>query len=128
MLSLIKLSILAVLMISRPKVSLSTCRQLLALDFDGVICASSLESSVSAITASKALWPSSIQSETDASSIKHALMKLRPYVETGYENMLMVKALAKDISNIENSVRNIKETWSPRARDEMLRELKYSKV
>lgn len=68
---------------------------LLALDFDGVICASSGESSYSAVLAAKNLWPSSFQGIEENSDefdcIKRDLMKVRPVIETGFENVLLAR-------------------------------------
>ncbi|XP_057435666.1 uncharacterized protein LOC130728269 isoform X2 [Lotus japonicus] len=54
--------------------------ELYALDFDGVICDSCGESSLSALKAAKVRWPGLFDG-------------VRPVVETGYENLLLVRLL-----------------------------------
>ncbi|XP_042477870.1 uncharacterized protein LOC122059247 isoform X1 [Macadamia integrifolia] len=68
---------------------------LYALDFDGVICDSCGESSVSAFKAAKLRWPhlfDSVDSATE-SWIIDQMHVVRPVVETGYENVLLVRLL-----------------------------------
>ncbi|MQM09012.1 hypothetical protein Taro_041866 [Colocasia esculenta] len=68
---------------------------LYALDFDGVLCDSCGESSLSAVKAAKIRWPS-IFNEVDAALeqwIVDQMHILRPVVETGYENLLLVRLL-----------------------------------
>lgn len=94
-------------------------KNLLALDFDGVVCASSSESSFSSIVAAQRFWPTVcgdiIQASAGAPSsssyaplvtegpgtpfaqIRAAVDELRPIVETGYENMLLVRALHEEL-------------------------------
>lgn len=101
-------------------------RNVLALDFDGVVCASSVESSFSSIVAAEKLWPgvckimvsNSEIDEIDSSStissyssistegknsrfcrIRAAVNELRPIVETGFENMLLVRALNEELES-----------------------------
>eukprot|EP00897_Mesotaenium_endlicherianum_P001799 jgi/Mesen1/1647/ME000135S00642 len=68
---------------------------LYALDFDGVLCDSCGESSASALKAAKLHWPCIFQ---DVSSdvdewILETMRTVRPVVETGYENLLLVRLL-----------------------------------
>ena len=90
-------------------------RNILALDFDGVVCASSVESSFSSIIAAENFWPEACQIlkardakssyspiETEAHDstfrmVRSAVDKLRPIVETGFENMLLVRAILEEI-------------------------------
>lgn len=106
---------------SRMTLSLSNTngnvKKVLALDFDGVLCASSPESSYSAIIAAKSHWPKECNSISDneALQIRKAVMQLRPIVETGYENMLLVliclRVLRKEGSiNIKTLLNNWRNT------------------
>uniref|UniRef100_A0A0D9WR14 Uncharacterized protein n=1 Tax=Leersia perrieri TaxID=77586 RepID=A0A0D9WR14_9ORYZ len=70
---------------------------LYALDFDGVLCDSCGESSLSAIKAAKVRWPWVFE-QVDASMeewIVEQMYTLRPVVETGYENLLLVRLLVE---------------------------------
>ncbi|ONM20537.1 hypothetical protein ZEAMMB73_Zm00001d005170 [Zea mays] len=70
---------------------------LYALDFDGVLCDSCGESSLSAIKAAKVRWPSLFE-QVDAAMeewIVEQMYTLRPVVETGYENLLLVRLLVE---------------------------------
>lgn len=67
-----------------------------ALDFDGVICDSEPETSASAWMACSKYWPDVFDND-GARERKEELMvqmaKVRPVVETGYENMLLLRLL-----------------------------------
>ncbi|KAI4386613.1 hypothetical protein MLD38_004531 [Melastoma candidum] len=68
---------------------------LYALDFDGVLCDSCGESSLSALKAAKVRWPElfdGVDSATEA-WIVDQMHVVRPVVETGYENVLLVRLL-----------------------------------
>ncbi|KAL2649328.1 hypothetical protein R1flu_017456 [Riccia fluitans] len=68
---------------------------LYALDFDGVLCDSCGESSLSAIKAAKERWPElfvGVDAKTEA-WILESMYTVRPVVETGYENVLLVRLL-----------------------------------
>lgn len=108
---------------------------ILALDFDGVICASSGESSVSSIVAAKSFW--NIEAlkglrNDEEMVIKRIVSDLRPIIETGFENMLLVRYIAEKIKNEEigNEINldNWKEemtsqlfqSWSPNFRDDLI--------
>ncbi|PKA66423.1 hypothetical protein AXF42_Ash007121 [Apostasia shenzhenica] len=68
---------------------------LYALDFDGVLCDSCGESSLSALKAAKIRWPTifeGVSSELEDWIIDQ-MHFLRPLVETGYENLLLVRLL-----------------------------------
>ncbi|GAA0145960.1 hypothetical protein Leryth_013163 [Lithospermum erythrorhizon] len=70
---------------------------LYALDFDGVICDSCGESSVSALKAAKVRWPTLFH-KVDSSLedwIVDQMHIVRPVVETGYENLLLVRLLVE---------------------------------
>ncbi|XP_011624852.1 uncharacterized protein LOC18422845 isoform X2 [Amborella trichopoda] len=68
---------------------------LYALDFDGVICDSCGESSISALKAAKVRWPQLFEG-VDLELEEWILDQMhivRPVVETGYENVLLVRLL-----------------------------------
>ena len=115
---------------------------LLALDFDGVVCASSSESSFSSIVAAQRFWPAAcgdiFKTATAPSSssyaplategpgtpfaqIRAAVDELRPIVETGYENMLLVRALHEDLRATGTaSAPAMLKRWSATYRDQLL--------
>ncbi|XP_010918743.1 uncharacterized protein [Elaeis guineensis] len=68
---------------------------LYALDFDGVLCDSCGESSLSAVKAAKIRWPSLFDGVDSSLEewIVDQMHTLRPVVETGYENLLLVRLL-----------------------------------
>ncbi|KAK6162309.1 hypothetical protein DH2020_002150 [Rehmannia glutinosa] len=95
---------------------------LYALDFDGVLCDSCGESSLSAVKAAKVRWPS-LFNGVDSSLedwIVDQMHIVRPVVETGYENVLLVRLLLETkIPSIRKSsaaegltVEGILENWS----------------
>ncbi|XP_020581053.1 uncharacterized protein LOC110025110 isoform X2 [Phalaenopsis equestris] len=95
---------------------------LYALDFDGVICDSCGESSISALKAAKIRWPAlfeGVSSELDEWIIDQ-MRVVRPVVETGFENLLLVRLLleiqnpfARQSSVAEGlTVEDILEKWS----------------
>lgn len=95
---------------------------LYALDFDGVLCDSCGESSLSAIKAAKVRWPSLFE-QVDAAMeewIVEQMYTLRPVVETGYENLLLVRLLVEiQIHSVRKSsvadglsIQEILEKWS----------------
>ncbi|BBN00152.1 hypothetical protein MPTK1_1g26820 [Marchantia polymorpha subsp. ruderalis] len=68
---------------------------LYALDFDGVLCDSCGESSESAVKAAKLRWPEifvGVDADTEA-WVLDSMRTVRPVVETGYENLLLVRLL-----------------------------------
>lgn len=69
--------------------------ELYALDFDGVLCDSCGESSLSALKASKIRWPMLFEEVTPEQEewIIDQMHVLRPVIETGYENLLLVRLL-----------------------------------
>ena len=117
---------------------------ILALDFDGVVCASSSESSFSSIVAAQRFWPTvcgnimqqpttpggssyapltTERADTPFSKIRAAVNELRPIIETGYENMLIVRALYEDYQRTGLiSASTILGKWSPTYRDQLLRD------
>ncbi|MCO5598070.1 hypothetical protein L7F22_052160 [Adiantum nelumboides] len=95
---------------------------LYALDFDGVLCESCGESSISALKAAKVRWPEVFADidEATESWILETMHMVRPVVETGYENLLLVRLLleskvpaARKTSVAEGlSVDKILERWT----------------
>ena len=94
-------------------------RNILALDFDGVICASSIESSYSAIIAANNLWPHIFggivddQSRESFKKLQLYVQYLRPVIETGYETMLISRYL------FENMLQDCKDVTGPRNKSEV---------
>ncbi|KAK2415742.1 ribosomal RNA small subunit methyltransferase G [Trifolium repens] len=96
--------------------------ELYALDFDGVICDSCGESSLSALKAAKVRWPSLFDGvdSTTENWIVDQMHIVRPVVETGYENLLLVRLLLETRTpSIRKSsvaeglaVEGILENWS----------------
>lgn len=95
---------------------------LYALDFDGVICDSCGESSLSAVKAAKVRWPTLFDGVDLAMEdwIVDQMHIVRPVVETGYENLLLVRLLLEmRIPSIRKSlvaegltIEAILENWS----------------
>lgn len=96
--------------------------ELYALDFDGVICDSCGESSLSALKAAKVRWPVLFDGvdSTIEDWIVDQMHTVRPVVETGYENLLLVRLLLETRTpSIRKSsvaeglaVEGILESWS----------------
>ena len=80
--------------------------KILALDFDGVVCASSPESSYSSIIAARSHWKdfNVIENSEEENKIKQAIMDLRPIVEAGYENMLLARLCLQELNNNNNNI------------------------
>ena len=102
-------------------------KNVLALDYDGVVCASSVESSFSSIIAAEKFWPGiceisvitgEVVDDIDSSStissysslttegknslfcrVRAAVNELRPIVETGFENMLLVRTILEEVKS-----------------------------
>ncbi|XP_044493485.1 uncharacterized protein LOC123216896 isoform X2 [Mangifera indica] len=95
---------------------------LYALDFDGVLCDSCGESSLSAVKAAKVRWPGLFDGVDSAMEdwILDQMYTVRPVVETGYENLLLVRLLLEmRLPSIRKSsvaegltVEGILENWS----------------
>lgn len=109
--------------------------QKLALDFDGVLCASADESSRTAMIAARNVWPSfvPVQGSNTFCQIITAVTALRPVVETGYE-IVVLSRLLSDMSNRANktvttdswhieALNEVQSLWSAQFRDSLL--LKY---
>ena len=68
-----------------------------ALDFDGVICDSAIETSVTAWKAAQKIWqdiPHTLPSE----KLMNDFRQVRPFLETGYEAILMMRLLQQGVS------------------------------
>ncbi|KAB2015650.1 hypothetical protein ES319_D08G040100v1 [Gossypium barbadense] len=95
---------------------------LYALDFDGVLCDSCGESSISAVKAAKVRWPALFDGVDSVLEdwIVDQMHMVRPVVETGYENLLLVRLLVESrLPLIRKSsvaegltVEDILENWS----------------
>ncbi|KAJ9539261.1 hypothetical protein OSB04_031994 [Centaurea solstitialis] len=95
---------------------------LYALDFDGVLCDSCGESSISAVKAAKVRWPELFATVDSAMEdwIVDQMHIVRPVVETGYENLLLVRLLLEiKIPSLRKSsvaegltIEGILENWS----------------
>lgn len=89
-----------------------------ALDFDGVICDSVGESSITSFCAAKTYWPHLDADENPSSPAKQylldAMRSIRPIVETGYENVLLARmALETDPDQIQSAfVQPVLKNWS----------------
>jgi len=72
-----------------------------AFDFDGVVCDSVGESSLSAWKAAVKKWPDIFgtpEAETKRESVMDGMRLVRPVVETGYENLVQVRCLLEGVS------------------------------
>jgi hypothetical protein len=112
---------------------------IIALDFDGVICASSEESSYSSIIATERYWKSNfheLPDEKNFKTIQKIVSELRPIIETGYENMLVARYSWDKIlnENWDNSldeekinnlfrstvINEIQSNWNQTFRDDLI--------
>ncbi len=78
----------------------------LCLDFDGVICDSCEESSITAWRHAKRLWPKLLPEE-DWRPFLAPMRRLRPVVHTGYELTLLIRLLAEG----EPALAEILDRW-----------------
>jgi len=74
-----------------------------ALDFDGVICDSALETGISAWKAASQIWDDFTLLPTDEQSVK--FRQIRPVMGTGYEAILIVRLL-NDGDTVEDIMTN----------------------
>eukprot|EP00607_Mallomonas_marina_P006943 CAMPEP_0182429264 /NCGR_PEP_ID=MMETSP1167-20130531/25639_1 /TAXON_ID=2988 /ORGANISM="Mallomonas Sp, Strain CCMP3275" /LENGTH=297 /DNA_ID=CAMNT_0024612679 /DNA_START=139 /DNA_END=1029 /DNA_ORIENTATION=- len=111
-------------------------KRILALDFDGVVCASSGESSVSAIMAAKKFWPSLEIDDSIYDNLRNAIMELRPIIETGYENMLVCRLLVERSQELAKEERereremdtsSILSSWNANMRDDLTKQYQTTK-
>ncbi len=67
-----------------------------ALDFDGVICDSAVETGVAGWKSARKIWPDMPESCPDA--IVEQFCRARPVLETGYEAIFVIRLLFENIS------------------------------
>lgn len=114
--------------LERSQTSCSSSKEILALDFDGVVCASAGESSVSSMVATKGLWkvPKSKTSERTEKMIQDIITDVRPIVETGFENMLLVRYVYENLNERDEDsfatdmTSFILNNWDAKLRDELI--------
>jgi hypothetical protein len=82
-----------------------------ALDFDGVVCDSEPESSISGWKYARALWPEIFVDDSEATTrrVLDGLKRTRPVVETGFENTLLARCVYEEIPGY--SVDEILASW-----------------
>lgn len=68
-------------------------KRFLALDFDGVICDSAGETACSGWLAARRKWPDKFHGDQAPPEIIDAFRRVRPYLETGYQSILMLRML-----------------------------------
>ncbi|KAG2501909.1 hypothetical protein HYH03_000407 [Edaphochlamys debaryana] len=76
-------------------------QKLIALDFDGVVCDSVGESSLSAFRAAAIQWPEIFrtpEAEARKGELVEKMRIVRPVVETGYENIVQIRCLYEGVS------------------------------
>ncbi|KXZ52324.1 hypothetical protein GPECTOR_10g956 [Gonium pectorale] len=75
-------------------------KKLIALDFDGVVCDSCGESSLSAFKAAAIQWPEifrTAEAEARKEELVEKMRAVRPVVETGYENIVQIRCLYEGV-------------------------------
>lgn len=72
----------------------------LAFDFDGVVCDSARETALTAWRAAHGLWPDRVAAEPDAGALAR-FVRLRPVIETGYENLALVLLVVRGVDDDE---------------------------
>lgn len=72
--------------------------RMLALDFDGVICDSAAETAGSGWKAARKIWPKLFADELPDADAVAAFRKVRPYLETGYQAILLTKLVQEGVS------------------------------
>ena len=79
-----------------------------ALDFDGVVCDSEPESSISGWKHGVELWPEVFCSpgvdEAEHDRVLSELKAVRPVVETGFENTILARALLEKIHSVDDII------------------------
>ncbi|WP_299873541.1 HAD family hydrolase [uncultured Cocleimonas sp.] len=87
-------------------------KTLYALDFDGVICNSAIETARTSWKAAQTLWPDMQYEEITESRIQ-AFVNMRPCLEVGYEALLIMRLLqqqtdlATDCSNYHEQIQSL---------------------
>lgn len=83
-------------------------KRVIALDFDGVVCDSVGESSLSALKAASRVWPGMFNTTATAgrqAELVEKMRAVRPVVETGYENVVQIRCLFEGMS-VEDMLTN----------------------
>ena len=76
-----------------------------ALDFDGVVCDSEPESSISGWKHGLDLWPEVFgPASAEQGRVLDGLKRVRPVVETGFENTLLARALLEKIHTADDII------------------------
>ena len=80
---------------------------LYALDFDGVICDSAIETGISGWKAAHQIWPEMPRTPPDA--MVEQFRAVRPIIETGYEAILTMRllSLGHSVANIADQYRQL---------------------
>lgn len=71
-----------------------------AFDFDGVVCQSANESGLTAWRGAHQLWPESVPAHP-SDDFAERFPKVRPVIETGHENLVVVKLIVEGLSDAE---------------------------
>ena len=87
----------------------STASTVLALDFDGVVCDSEPESSISGWKHAAEVWPDVFADASQMDRVLEGLKRTRPVVETGFENTLLARAILENLPGF--SVEEIIADW-----------------
>jgi phosphoglycolate phosphatase-like HAD superfamily hydrolase len=114
-------------------------KDILALDFDGVICNSAEESATTAMTAARAIWPTfnSRSALVRDDHLLSMLQNVRPIIETGYELVVVANYLqgAMDASGDEENASwradtemHLLDSWNPKFRDALIEQYASSKA
>jgi phosphoglycolate phosphatase-like HAD superfamily hydrolase len=91
---------------------------ILALDFDGVICNSAGEACASGWKAAARLWPDRFREEVPEQIIE-SFIRVRPVMETGYESILLVRLL-RDGCSVEKILADAPSLFSGLMQDAAL--------
>ena len=89
-----------------------------ALDFDGVICDSAVETGVAGWKAARQIW-SSLSEALPSEKIIEQFRQVRPVMETGYEAILIIKLL-HDGEQVEDIVNDFQQKISQLIEEEGL--------
>jgi len=108
----------------QPSEAEEASKLVMCFDFDGVVCDSVVESSIAAWRHAKELWPSLALGPAPLPFLS-AMRMVRPVVETGWENTLIIRILAeadlveasRRIQNPPRSVSGLGAMGMPTGRD-----------
>ena len=76
-------------------------KKLFALDFDGVLCDSALETGRSAWRCAKTLWPDEFPESRPSDELMAAFRRRRPYLETGFQSVIILKMICEGLPEAE---------------------------